>query len=134
MSEHKPDLSKLTDYEFSMLIIERNICNYKAEQIDELLNKIGEAKGLSTAEKSAAPLNQQSQLPGSFELNKLPWKSYKTKENAGPEEAAWIFAKTSGAEALVATLKTENGQAKIGSYEYQLQGKEHQFIARTPVK
>lgn len=36
----------LSDFEIQMLILERNACQYKVEQIDELLNKIGEAKGL----------------------------------------------------------------------------------------
>lgn len=49
MSESdKPNFS---DFEVSMLIIERNTCQYKAEQIDELLNKVGAAKGLSDVEK-----------------------------------------------------------------------------------
>jgi hypothetical protein len=41
MTEQKINLSKLTHYEISILIIEKNACNYKAEQITELLNKVG---------------------------------------------------------------------------------------------
>jgi hypothetical protein len=44
---------KVTDFEVSLLIIERNACHFKMEQYDELLNKIGEAKGLADAEKQA---------------------------------------------------------------------------------
>ena len=132
MSEHKIDFSKITDYEIQMLIIERNTCNYKVEQINELLNQIGESKGLKHC--STKRKDQRNNCPGSNALNELPWKSYKTKEKAEPTEAGWIFTKTEGAEALVATLKTNDGKAKIGNFEYQLQGPERQFIARKPVK
>jgi len=132
MSERRIDFSKLSEYEVSMLLIERNTCDYKAQQITELLNKIGESKGIpeytSTIESDA------SKLQGSNDLGRMPWKSYKTKENATPEEAAWIFSNTLGASALLVTLKTSNGKTKIGSFEYQLQGKEGQFIARKPIE
>lgn len=42
----------LTDFEISMLIIERNTCQHKAAEIDELLNKIGAAKGFDDAERT----------------------------------------------------------------------------------
>jgi hypothetical protein len=45
------DLSKVSDFEVSLLIIERDTCQYKKECIDELLNKIGNAKGLVDSEK-----------------------------------------------------------------------------------
>lgn len=73
------------------------------------------------------------ELPG-VDLSKLPWKSYKTKQDAKENEAAWIFSNTAGAEALLATLKAKDGKARIGSADYQLQGKEKQFISRKPVK
>ena len=57
MNEYEINLSKLSDYEISILIIERNSCNYKAEQITELLNKIGESKGLT----NTAPSNEKEQ-------------------------------------------------------------------------
>ena len=44
---------KVTDFEVSLLKIERGACQFKIEQIDELLNKIGEAKGLADAGKQA---------------------------------------------------------------------------------
>ena len=40
---------KVSDFEISLLIIERDACQYKKERIDEFLNKIGEAKGMSDA-------------------------------------------------------------------------------------
>jgi len=132
--EQNIDFSKLTDFEISMLIIERDNCQHKAEQIDELLNKIGEAKGYSDAGKTPPPIkNEPSQLPGT-DFDKLPWKSYQTKQAAKPDEAAWIFSNAQGAEALLSTLKSKDGKATIGSSEYQLQGAERQFIARKPVK
>lgn len=53
-TEIKVDVSKLSDFEVSMLIIERDACQFKAQQIDELLNKYGEAKGFSDAAKPEA--------------------------------------------------------------------------------
>ena len=72
-------------------------------------------------------------LPG-VDLSKLPFVSYKTKEPAKENEAGWIFSNTKGAEALLATLKSKDGRARFGSFDYQLQGAEKQFIARRPVK
>jgi len=34
----------LSDFEIQILIIERNTCQYRIEQVDELLNKIGKAQ------------------------------------------------------------------------------------------
>lgn len=53
MSETTPqsDLSKLTDFEITMLVIERDTAQFKAGRIDELLNKCGRAKGFVDAEK-----------------------------------------------------------------------------------
>jgi hypothetical protein len=134
-NERKPDLSKLNDFELSILMVERDTAQFKKERIDELINKYGEAQGYLDAAKqpTATPKNEATQLPGT-DFSKLPWKSYKTKETATPDEAAWIFANTQGAEALLATLKAKDGKAQVGAFEYQLQGKERQFIARKPIK
>lgn len=57
---HKPsskaqvDMSNLTDFEISLLVLERDVSQYRVEKIDELLNKIGEAKGFADAEKKHA--------------------------------------------------------------------------------
>jgi hypothetical protein len=40
---------QLTDLELTLLIIERDTCQYKKERIDELLNRVGEAQGISNA-------------------------------------------------------------------------------------
>jgi hypothetical protein len=127
--------TKLTDYEISMLLIERNTAQFRAEQIDELLNKIGEAKGYADAEnQESVTEKKETSLPGSEDLSKLPWRSYKTKQDAKEEEAAWIFSDTHGAEALSATLRSKDGKATIGPNTYTLQGDKKQFISRRPAR
>ena len=51
--EKKPqmDMSKLSDFEISMLIIERDTAQFKASRIDELLNEYGRMKGFVDTEK-----------------------------------------------------------------------------------
>ncbi len=134
-SEHKIDLSKLTDYDFSLLIVKRNVCQFEAEQLDELLNRIGETKGLTEPTKQIpiAPTKNEAPLLSEADFDKLPWKSYKTKEIADANEAGRIFSDTKGAETLLAVLKTKD-KAQIGTFEYQLQGNKNQFIARNPIK
>jgi hypothetical protein len=126
------DPSKISDFEIAMLTLELNACYHKIQLISELLTKIGEAKGITDTEQQE-PKSPPNQLPGT-DFDKLPWKSYQTKQPAKPDEAAWIFSNAQGAEALLSTLKSKDGKAKIGNFEYQLQGTERQFIARKPVK
>jgi hypothetical protein len=76
---------------------------------------------------------EKTELPGSEKLKNLPWKSYKTKEAAAPEEAGWIFADTQGAEALLSVLKTKD-KTVIENFEYSRSGNENQFISRKPLK
>lgn len=45
------DVSKLSEYEISILVIERDTAQFKASRIDELLNEYGRAKGFVDAEK-----------------------------------------------------------------------------------
>jgi len=125
------DTPKMTDGEIAFLIIERDTSEYKKERIDELLNKIGAAKGFSDAKKPSSTVTENS--PGSTDLDALPWKSYKTKEAAGPEEPAWIFRNTKGVEALEAQIKNK-GKVQIGKFEYSFSGPEKQFISRKPLK
>jgi hypothetical protein len=131
-AENKVDYSKLSGFEISILIAERNCASYRKEQYDELLSKIGVAKGYSDTEK-AAPTKSESNQLSAIDFDKLPWKSFKTKLPASPEEAAWVFSNTQGADDLLSIVKSKDGQAKIGGFEYQLQGMQHQFIARKPV-
>lgn len=46
---------ELSDYEISMLIIERDSCQYRIERIHELLNQIGKAKGYEDANSGSKP-------------------------------------------------------------------------------
>lgn len=52
-SERKPgvDVSKLSDFEVSVLIVQRDTAQYKASKIDELLNRYAQAKGFVDAEE-----------------------------------------------------------------------------------
>jgi hypothetical protein len=45
------DVSKLTDFEISMLIVDRDVSQYRVERIDELLNEVGQARGFAEAGK-----------------------------------------------------------------------------------
>lgn len=102
----------------------RDAAQMMADSANEYIDSL--APNVTNQEKSVA-------LPGSTDLSQLPWKSYKTKQAAAPDEAAWIFADTQGAESLHATLKTKD-RAQIGSFDYSLSGREKQFISRKPVK
>jgi hypothetical protein len=131
--EIKFDPSRLNDFELAMISAEIKCCYHKIEVLNEIINNAGEAKGYTDIEKTTTPTaNKSSQTSASFD--NLPWKSYKTKQDADPNEAAWIFANAKGAENLLYTLKNNAGKTTIGSFEYQLQGAENQFIARKPVK
>lgn len=125
---------KLSDYEISMLIIERDTAQFKREKIDELLNQLGAEQGFNDAEKKPTrEPTQEIALPGSGDISKLPWKSYSTKQAARDDEAGWVFRDTRGAETLVASLRTKD-KIHLGNFEYQFSGKEHQFISRKPIK
>jgi len=134
------DLSKTSDFEIANLIAKRDVLQYAIETIDQILNKIGEAKGLTDSTNPPhQPTNQPNQnvtKPTNTEPNfdHLPWKSYATKQNADPNESAWIFANTKGAETLLTTLKNNNDKTTIGTFKYSLQGTDPQFIARNPNK
>ena len=61
--ESKVDVSKITDYEIAVLLIDRNNCLNKANEINELLTRIGEAKGYNenqnaTTTKTAAAVQE----------------------------------------------------------------------------
>jgi hypothetical protein len=60
------DVSKLTDFEISLLILERDVSQYRVERYDELLNRIGEAKGFVEAEKPTAYVLEET-----FTINKF---------------------------------------------------------------
>ena len=132
-TDRKNDFPKLNDFELSIIVANRDIAQYAKERYDEIINKYGEAQGFIDSGKAPPAKNEPGQLPGT-DFDNLPWKSYQTKQAAKTDEAAWVFSNAQGAEALLSTLKAKDGKAKIGNFEYQLQGPERQFIARKPVK
>lgn len=73
MSEEKKpqvDFSKLTDLEISLLVIERDVSQYRVERIDEILNKIGEARGIAEAAKKETPSEPKPEISEQPFLNR----------------------------------------------------------------
>jgi DNA transposition AAA+ family ATPase len=74
----------------------------------------------------------------SQEIEKLPWKTYNSKEDCKPNEAGWIFTNTPGAEALSDLIKKQGKEVvvQIGDYNFSVKfsGAENQFIGRAPAK
>lgn len=58
---------KVNDFEISLLIIERDTCQFKASQIDALLNKIGKAKGFEDAANEDRPSEAKAELAAAKE-------------------------------------------------------------------
>lgn len=91
----------------------------------------------TTAKPATKPPAQLPQLDPD-ELAKLPWKTYKTKEDCKPDEPGWIFRNTQGAEALAELIKTQGKGAPVqmgsNKFECSFSGAEKQFIGRKPVK
>ncbi len=91
----------------------------------------------ATAKPATKPPAQLPQLDPD-ELAKLPWKTYKTKEDCKPDEPGWIFRNTQGAEALAELIKTQGKGAPVqmgsNKFECSFSGAEKQFIGRKPVK
>ena len=74
-------------------------------------------------------------MTGLPDLDKLPWKSYQTKQlTTNPKEAAWIWANARGAEALAEQMKQHNGKVSVSGMEYMFSGQTQQFISRKPSK
>jgi len=125
------DASHLTPCDIEKIKHKREMHQREVDYYQELLTAYGKAKGYidknSDFEADKTPARNEV-------FDKLPWRSYVTKQAADPEESAWIFSNTKGAESLVSTLKAKDGKATIGRFEYQLQGTDQKFIARKPVK
>jgi hypothetical protein len=65
MSEAKKlqvDVSKPTDFEISMLVIDRDTAQFRMGAIDELLNKVGKARGFSEAMKSDRAVQPKAEV------------------------------------------------------------------------
>jgi hypothetical protein len=78
MTEKKVDPSKLTDFEISLLIIERDTAQFKKERIDELLNMVGAAKGFEDAERKETPLEKPKEAKATLPeltFTILKWES-----------------------------------------------------------
>ena len=110
------------------------------KQIAEIVG-IKETSAPTTPKAQApAPTTQIEKLPqlDPDELEKLLWKTYKTKEAARPGEAGWIFTNTKGAEALADLIEKQGKDTivLIGTdrYAVKFSGGERQFIGRAPLK
>jgi hypothetical protein len=94
----------------------------------------GWLSGSKPALKPATPLPQLD--PN--ELAKVPWKTYKMKEDCKPDEAGWIFRNTKGAEALADLIQKQGNSVtvQIGKHKFDVRfsGANQQFISRAPVK
>ncbi len=117
-------------YEIEATIEAENQIELAKNSIEALLALWLKGENLNPKPQAA---NRENPLPAGTDLASLPWKSYQTKQDAKPDEAAWIFRNTEGAEVLVATLKTKD-KAQIDGMEYSFSGNEHQFISRNPAK
>lgn len=72
---------KASDFEVSLLIIERDTCQYKKERLDELLNKIGEARGYADVEKKASVAPEAKNDPAA--VNELTFTMLKFEAQKG---------------------------------------------------
>ncbi|MGA3289484.1 MAG: hypothetical protein ABSD42_04505 [Candidatus Bathyarchaeia archaeon] len=117
-----------SDFEVQMLIIERNCSNYRMEQIDELLNRIGEAKGLQDAakagEKTSKPSGPSPAAVQELAFTALKWDpqqggkigDYEIATKAGNDPAKWTAAHEILSE-VKATIKDRyHGQGYQYSY------------------
>jgi hypothetical protein len=90
------------------------------------------------ASKPAAMPSQPLPQLDPDELVRLPWKTYKTKEDCRPDEAGWIFRNTPGAEALAHLIETQGKDAMVqigpNKFDVKFSGAEKQFIGRAPSK
>ncbi|MEM2108762.1 MAG: hypothetical protein QXL10_05720 [Candidatus Bathyarchaeia archaeon] len=114
MSKQKTDYSKFTDFEITMLIIERNTCEYKREQIEELLNEIGKTKGfVDSSETEPATIKEDK-----IDFENLSWEKKQgekgeyeqTSEKANQNNSLW--------QQLKAALKEHDGFWQNNGYKY----------------
>lgn len=92
---------------------------------------------LSTHKPTTTTTPEKNQI-NPQELEKLPWKTYKSKEDCKPDEAGWILTNTQGAEALANLIRKQGKEAvvQIGAFKFDVKfsGAEKQFIGRAPSK
>lgn len=100
-------------------------------------NLCGLIEGWLSPHKPTTSTPKSTQL-NSRELENLPWKTYKSKEDCKPDEAGWIFTNTQGAEALADLIKKQGKEAvvQIGAFKFDVKfsGAEKQFIGRASAR
>jgi hypothetical protein len=108
------DLSKISDFEISVLVIERDVAQYRVERLDELLNKIGEKKGyINSAKKESS---SQPDHPEVYE--RLNW------ENRDNEHGPFQMLRKDNCNDtqlfnhLDAMLKQNKNNVSIGDWHY----------------
>ena len=86
----KPDYSKISDFEISVVLAERDIAQYRVERLDQILGAIGQAKGFedSANQKKVTERKSKQQTEASkeekkldFDPEKLPWENIEAKDN-----------------------------------------------------
>ncbi len=105
MGEKKPqnDLTKLTDYEVSLLILERDVAQCRVERIEKILNKVCEAQGFIESQKP----QPQDEQPKTWDPNKIKWT--KQEGSRGPYEKSGDV-NSSDFKALLKDLAHNNGK------------------------
>lgn len=98
-----------SNLQISLILIRRNALNYEAEQYDELLRKIGEAKGYAETKTESKPAEPQ------WTPDRIKWEP--TQGTAGPyersEDVNSIDFKT-----LLKDLATHQGKLSKDGYFY----------------
>jgi len=140
MSEKKIDQEKILEAILNFADAMEAAAVDMKHRIAEIVG-IKETSAPTTPKAQApAPTTQIEKLPqlDPDELEKLLWKTYKTKEAARPGEAGWIFTNTKGAEALADLIEKQGKDTivQIGTdrYAVKFSGSERQFIGRAPLK
>jgi hypothetical protein len=72
---------------------------------------------------------------GIAEVERLPWKDYKTKEPVGAGHTGWIMWEKDGGGQLAKAIEEEpEKKLKLGPYELVFSGDKKQFIGRRVVE
>ena len=115
------------DFEISKLLIRRNCLKFEIEQLDELLNKIGEAKGLAdVAQKAGAKTQSAAVDETTFQILKFEPQQgaklgdYETADRKGniPEKFQYALGVLSKSNATIQSRY--HGQGYV--YGYWLYG------------
>ena len=83
----KPDYSKITDSEISLLVAERDIAQFRGERLDQIISSIGQAKEYEDASKQEKATEnktkeaREEEKKLEFDPEKLPWENIEAKDN-----------------------------------------------------